>query len=202
MIRNVIAILRGVQPDEVEAIGEVILGEGISILEVPLNSPKPLQSISKLDAAFGSDAKIGAGTVLSRDDVTAVADAGGKIIVSPDCNPDVIEATKRNGMESYPGVASPSECFTALRHGADGLKLFPASLLGIDGFKAVSAVLPSGTDCFAVGGVSPENFTDWLGAGVAGFGIGTAIYTAGDSPETVRVKARAIVQAFDRALEG
>ncbi|WP_270728791.1 2-dehydro-3-deoxy-6-phosphogalactonate aldolase [Shimia sp. Alg240-R146] len=201
MIRNVIAILRGVKPDEVEAIGEVILAEGISILEVPLNSPDPLLSVSKLAAAFGADAKIGAGTVLTRDDVTAVADAGGKIIVSPDCNPDVIEATKSNSMESYPGVATPSECFTALRHGADGLKLFPSSLLGVDGFKAVSAVLPSGTDCYAVGGVNAENFADWLGAGVAGFGIGTAIYKAGDSAESVRAKARTIVQAFDRAME-
>lgn len=201
MVRNIIAILRGVQPDEVEAIGESILAEGISILEVPLNSPNPLQSISKLATAFGADARIGAGTVLSRHDVTAVAEAGGKIIVSPDCNPEVIEATKSNGMESYPGVATPTECFTALRHGADGLKLFPSSLLGIDGFKAVSTILPAGTSCYAVGGAYPENFADWLGAGVAGFGIGTAIYKAGDSVETVRTKAREIVRAFDRALE-
>ncbi|WP_327795647.1 2-dehydro-3-deoxy-6-phosphogalactonate aldolase [Harenicola maris] len=183
MARNVIAILRGVQPDEVEAVGEAILAEGISILEVPLNSPDPLRSIAKLAAAFGAEARVGAGTVLSPDDVSDVAKAGGRIVVSPDCNPQVIEATKAMGMASYPGVATPTECFTALRHGADGLKLFPSFLFGVEGFKAVSAVLPEGTSCYAVGGVAPENFAEWINAGVAGFGIGSAIYKAGNSPK-------------------
>ncbi|GLQ36175.1 2-dehydro-3-deoxy-6-phosphogalactonate aldolase [Amylibacter marinus] len=201
MTETIIAILRGVRPEEVEAIGEAILKEGISTIEVPLNSPEALRSISKLVNAFGADAKIGAGTVLSRHDVKAVAEVGGQIIVSPDCNPDVIGETKLAGLESYPGVATMTECFTALRHGADGLKLFPSSVIGIDGFKAFSAVLPTGTQCYAVGGAGPDNFANWIRAGIAGFGIGTAIYAPNDRAEDVQAKARRIVEAYNVALQ-
>lgn len=200
MTRNIIAILRGVKPDEVLAIGEALIDEGITTIEVPLNSPEPLKSIGNLAAKYGDVAEIGAGTVLTPADVAAVADVGGKIIVSPDCNPDVIDATKAAGLASYPGVATPSECFTALRHGADGLKFFPSFLVGVDGYKAISAVLPAGTKSYAVGGAGPDNFDQWLKAGITGFGIGTAIYKPGDTPKIAREKAKAIVSAYDAAI--
>ncbi len=200
MKREIIAILRGVKPDEAVAIGEVLIAEGISTIEVPLNSPDPVASISHLVEAFGDVAKIGAGTVLTKQDVLDVAGVGGQIIVSPDCNTEVIQATKQAGLESYPGIATPTECFAALRHGADGLKFFPSFLVGIAGFKAISAVLPKGTKSYAVGGAGPDNFDQWLKAGITGFGIGTAIYKPGDSADVVRQKAQAIVQAYDASL--
>lgn len=185
---------------EVERIGEVIAEAGISTIEVPLNSPDPLTSISKLARHLGDAVQVGAGTVLTVSSVHDVADAGGQIVVSPDCNPEVIEATKAAGMLSYPGVLTVSECFTALRHGADGLKLFPASLVGPKGLNAMSAVLPKSTECYAVGGVDVDAFAAWIDAGVTGFGIGTGIYKAGDSVATVKRKAQMIVNAYDAAL--
>lgn len=200
MSRNIIAILRGIQPDEAIAICTTLIETGISRIEVPLNSPEPLQSIALMADAFGQDALIGAGTVLSTADVANVARAGGNLIVSPDCNPDVIRASKTAGLLSYPGVLTPSECFTALRHGADGLKLFPSHLVGPDGLKAIRAVLPAGTECYAVGGVGPQNFDAWIGAGVTGFGIGSGIYTPGSSVAEVADRAAQIVAAYDAAL--
>ncbi len=197
MSRAIIAILRGgVIPAEVTAIaGGAILEAGIDRIEVPLNSPEPLGSIARLAAAYGGDrALIGAGTVLTPpEDVAAVVSVGGKLIVSPDCNPpDVIRATKVAGLTSFPGVMTPpTECFTALRAGADGLKFFPpAELIGPAGLKALRAVLPKGVDTFAVGGAGgPENFADWVAAGGAtGFGIGSAVYRPGDSPRRSRPK--------------
>ena len=200
MSRAIIAILRGVQPAEVTDIAAAILDAGIDRIEVPLNSPKPLDSIGALAQAFGTRALIGAGTVLTPEDVAGVAGVGGKLVVSPDCNPAVIEATKAAGMQSFPGVMTPTECFTALRHGADGLKFFPANLVGPAGLKAIRAVLPAGTQTFAVGGAGPDNFRDWIVAGASGFGIGTAIYRPGDSAQTVATKAAAIVAAYDEAV--
>jgi 2-dehydro-3-deoxyphosphogalactonate aldolase len=200
MSRAIIAILRGVTPAEVSGIAGAILDAGIDRIEVPLNSPEPLDSIARLAKAYGDRALIGAGTVLSPEDVTAVARVGGKLIVSPDCNPDVIRATKAVGMQSFPGVMTPTECFAALRAGADGLKFFPAELVGPTGLKAMRAVLPKGTDTFAVGGAGPENFADWVAAGATGFGIGSAIYKPGDSPEVVAAKAAGIVAAYDEAM--
>lgn len=200
MSRNIIAILRGIQPDEAIAICATLIETGISRIEVPLNSPEPLRSIALMADAFGQDALIGAGTVLSTADVANVARAGGNLIVSPDCNPDVIRASKTAGLLSYPGVLTPSECFTALRHGADGLKLFPSHLVGPDGLKAIRAVLPAGTECYAVGGVGPQNFDAWIGAGVTGFGIGSGIYTPGSSVAEVADRAAQIVAAYDAAL--
>ena len=200
MKREIIAILRGIRPEEARSIGEVLIEAGISTIEVPLNSPNPLESISILVDAFGDDVAIGAGTVLSAQDVAKVAHVGGRLIVSPDCNPDVITATKEAGLDSYPGVATPSECFSALRHGADGLKFFPSFLIGIEGYKAISAVLPNGTKSYAVGGAGPDNFQSWLNAGITGFGIGSAIYKPGDSSQTVKTKAQAIVAAYDAAM--
>lgn len=198
MSREIIAILRGVKPDEVLEIGQALVEAGIDRIEVPLNSPEPLRSIGALAAHFSDRATIGAGTVLSAEDVTAVQGVGGTLIVSPDCNPDVIDRTTALGMASYPGVMTPTECFTALRHGADGLKFFPASLIGPKGLAAIRAVLPAGTKTYAVGGAGPENFDEWFAAGVTGFGIGTGVYKPGFTAEQVADKAAAIVAAYDR----
>ena len=201
MPREIIAILRGVRPDEVEAIGEVLIQSGITTIEVPLNSPDPFDSIARLARAYSDVASIGAGTVLSKEDVTRVADAGGTLIVSPDSVPEVITATKAVNLVSYPGVLTPTECFCALHHGADGLKFFPSNLVGPDGLKAVSAVLPAGTKTYAVGGVGPGNFQSWLDAGVTGFGIGSGIYQAGMTADTVRQNASKIVASYDQAVD-
>ena len=200
MSRNIIAILRGVRPDEVESIAASLIAAGITKIEVPLNSPDPLMSVGKLARAYGDDALIGAGTVLSPNDVERVADAGGQLVVSPNTDVAVITATKAAGMASYPGVMTPSECFTAIKAGADGLKLFPASLIGPAGLAALKAVLPHGTETLAVGGAGADNFAEWLQAGANGFGIGTTIYRPGDSADTVAEKARTIVNAFDQAF--
>lgn len=200
MSRNIIAILRGVQPHEAVAICGALIEEGIDRIEVPMNSPAPLKSIEAMAKNFGDDALIGAGTVLTTQAVTDVLSAGGKMIVSPDCNTDVIRATKTAGASSFPGVLTPTECFAALYAGADGLKIFPSFLMGTEGLKAISAVLPKGTDVYAVGGVGPKNFTDWLDAGAAGFGIGTGVYTPGLTADEVRARAVEIVAAYDAAV--
>jgi 2-dehydro-3-deoxyphosphogalactonate aldolase len=200
MSRKIIAILRGIRPDEAVAVGAELIAAGIDIIEVPLNSPDPFESIAALARAFGAQARIGAGTVLSPDDATRVHDAGGRLVVSPDMNPAVIAATKAAGMASYPGVMTPTECFAALRAGADGLKLFPAALIGPAGLKALRAVLPPACEVFAVGGAGPANFPDWIAAGASGFGIGTALYAPGLSPAEVRARADAIIAAYEEAL--
>ncbi|SFR40542.1 2-dehydro-3-deoxy-6-phosphogalactonate aldolase [Litoreibacter janthinus] len=201
MSRNIIAILRGVQPDEAEAICDVLIQAGIDRIEVPLNSPDPLESIRRMAAAFGQNALIGAGTVLSLEDVKNVAASGGRMIVSPDANTEVIIASKAAGLASYPGVLTPTECFAALRAGADGLKIFPSFLMGPEGLKAISAVLPAETDTYAVGGVGPKNFAEWIAAGAAGFGIGTGIYKPGFSASDVAARATEIVAAYDEATK-
>ena len=200
MNRKIIAILRGVTPDEALGLTEVLIAEGIDRIEVPLNSPEPFTSIAAMVKAFGQTALIGAGTVLSPDDVHRLAQIGSGMVVSPDCNPRVIVSTKQANMKSYPGVMTPTECFTALRNGADGLKLFPGSLIGPEGLKAIKAVLPAGTETYAVGGAGPDNFADWAAAGVDGFGIGTAIYKPGFTAEDVRARARDIVSAYDEVM--
>ena len=197
MNRPIIAILRGVKPAEAVAIAGVILAAGIDKIEVPLNSPSPLESISAIVKAYGDRALIGAGTVLTIAQVRQVRAAGGKLVVSPNCDPAVIAATIAAGMQSWPGIFTPSEAFTALQAGATGLKLFPGDMASPKGLKAMRAILPIGTQVYAVGGAGPENFVEWIAASADGFGLGSAIYKPGDTPETVAAKAQAIVAAFD-----
>ena len=197
MSRPIIAILRGVQPAEAVAVSGVILAAGIDKIEVPLNSPSPLESISAIAEAYGNRALIGAGTVLTAVQVQQVKAAGGQLVVSPNCDPAVIAATIAAGMQSWPGIFTTSEAFTALQAGATGLKLFPSDVAGPKGLKAMRAILPVGTQVYAVGGAGPENFAEWVAASADGFGLGSAIYKPGDTPERVATKAQAIVAAFD-----
>jgi len=199
MTLPLIAILRGITPPEATAIGGALVDAGITTIEVPLNSPQALTSIARLATELGPKALIGAGTVLSVSQVDAVADAGGQIIVSPDCKPAVIAQTKTRGLASWPGIFTPTEAFAALEAGADGLKLFPGAMAGPAGLKALRAVLPQGTLVYAVGGAGPENFGAWIAASADGFGLGTALYTPGLSAEEVATRARVIVTAYKAA---
>ena len=200
MSREIIAILRGITPPEAVGIAKTLVEAGIDRIEVPLNSPDPFDSIARMLDAVGDKAQIGAGTVLDVQAVERLAQMKAHMVVSPDTNASVIVATKQAGMMSFPGIMTPSECFAALQAGADGLKLFPASLLGIGGLKAIGAVLPKGTKTYAVGGVGPEDFSDWLAAGVTGFGIGSALYKPGMSAQEVGSRALKMVTAYDKAL--
>ena len=178
---------------------EALIGAGITAIEVPLNSPEPLESIARMAGAFGDRALIGAGTVLSSPEVWAVAEAGGRMVVSPNTDAEVIAATREAGLLSYPGVLTPTECFAALKAGATGLKIFPSFLVGTGGLRALRAVLPPATQVFAVGGAGPADFADWIAAGADGFGIGSALYAPGRSVADTAARARAIVAAYDAA---
>ena len=197
MSRPLIAILRGIDPDEAVAVAETLLEAGIDRIEVPLNSPSPFVSIERMVAACGESALIGAGTVLTAEDVGRVKEAGGALVVSPNCDEDVIRATKASKMQSFPGVLSPSECFAALKYGADGLKVFPAFQMGTEGLIALRAVLPAETQVYMVGGVGPENFGDWLRAGANGFGLGSSLYKPGMALSEIAAKAKATVTAWE-----
>ncbi len=197
MSRELIAILRGITPPEAAPMAEGLISAGFDKIEVPLNSPDPFDSIRAMLQVAGPHATIGAGTVLAPEEVLQLQDIGAQMIVSPDMNPRVIVAAKQAGLLSYPGIMTPSEAFAALRNGADGLKLFPASLIGPAGLKAIRAVLPEGTKTYAVGGAGPDNFAEWFAAGVTGFGIGTALFTPGRTLDDVLARARDVVAAYD-----
>jgi 2-dehydro-3-deoxyphosphogalactonate aldolase len=193
-----IAIIRGVTPGEAEAIGDAIHGAGIRIIEVPLNSPDPLKSIEALARRFGDDVLVGAGTVLDPADVARVSDAGGRIIVSPDSNLEVISAAAAAGLVSCPGYFTPSEAFAALRAGAHGLKLFPAEAASPSVMKAQRAVLPKDVPLIVVGGIKPDNMQPWIDAGADGFGLGSGLYKPGQSAEDTAERARAYVAGLGR----
>jgi len=191
-----VAILRGVRPDEVEGIGDALLDAGFAIIEVPLNSPDPIESIRRLVARCGDRALVGAGTVLDPADCARIAAAGGRLVVTPHADPDVVRAAKAAGMLAVPGFMTPAEAFALLRAGADGLKLFPAEAASPAVVKALLAVLPAGTAILPVGGIEAGNMAPWRAAGAAGFGIGSAIYKPGDSAATVAAKARRLMEAL------
>ena len=191
-----IAIIRGVTPDEALDIGGALIDGGIRIIEVPLNSPEPLKSIEKLASALGERASIGAGTVLKPQQVHYVRNAGGQLIVSPNMNPAVIRATDEAGMVSCPGIFTPTEAFTALDVGAHTLKLFPAEAATPKVVKAMRAVLPRDVPLVVVGGVGPDSIPAWLEAGANGFGLGSGLYRPGQSAADTLTKARAYAAAM------
>jgi len=187
------AILRGVTPDEVDAIGDALVEAGITIIEVPLNSPSPFESIERLAARHGTHALIGAGTVLEASDVARVTDAGGRLMVAPNFDADVVRAATAAGLAALPGVMTPSEGFAALKAGADGLKLFPAEIIPPAVFRAWRAVFPAETLLLAVGGVGVDSIAAYRAAGASGYGIGSALYKPGRSAADTGKLARALV---------
>jgi 2-dehydro-3-deoxyphosphogalactonate aldolase len=191
-----IAILRGVQPHEVTAIAAALDAAGIAIVEVPLNSPDPLTSIATLARNFGARLLIGAGTVMTEAQVAAIAQAGGKLIVTPHADPVLTRAAKKHGLIAVPGFFTPTEAFAMLAAGADALKLFPAEAASPAVLRALRAVLPAGTAVLPVGGIDAGNIPAWRVAGAAGFGIGSAIYKPGDTAARVAAKARALLAAL------
>ena len=198
----VVAILRGVRPEQVVAIGEALYKAGIGIIEVPLNSPEPMESIKSLADALGDRCVIGAGTVLTEADAEGVAAAGGQIAVSPNTDPAVITRSLALGMVPMPGWATVTEALIAYQAGARYLKLFPAATYGPEHVKGARAVLPTDCKVLAVGGVGANSAAAWLSAGVDGFGIGSELYKPGDSAEQVHQRAVAVVAAFKTAREG
>ncbi len=191
-----VAILRGVAPEEVEAIGDALVEAGIGVVEVPLNSPRPLDSIARLARRHGTRALIGAGTVMSPAAVAEVAAAGGRLIVTPHAAPDIVRAAKGLGLQAAPGFFTPAEAFSLLDAGADALKLFPAEGGSPAMLKALLAVLPGGTKVLPVGGMEAGTLLPWRNAGAAGFGIGSAIFRPGDTAADVAAKARRLVDAL------
>lgn len=198
-LAGVVAILRGVTPGEVLAIGAALQAGGIRVIEVPLNSPEPFESIARLAKAFGDELLIGAGTVLAPDDVDRVASAGGRLVLAPNADAAVIGRCKALGLVSMPGVATPGEGFQALAAGADALKLFPAEMLGPPVLKAWRAVFPQTVPMFAVGGIGEHNIAAFKAAGAAGVGTGSSLYSPGTPPEAITPRARALVERWASA---
>lgn len=195
--RQIIAILRGITPPEAINVCRTLVAAGITLIEVPFNSPEPLKSIAAAAQALAGEAEIGCGTALGVEDVEATAAAGGRFVVSPDTNEDVIRRTCALGLASYPGVFTPTDAFRAIRAGATGLKFFPAEVLGPKGIRAMKAVLPKDLPLFAVGGANPDNFREYFAAGCAGFGLGSYIFKPGMDLGEIDRRARAAVAAYD-----
>ena len=191
----IVAILRGVKPDEIDAIGDALVEAGVTVIEVPLNSPQPFASIERLAERHGARALVGAGTVLEAADVARVKEAGGELVVAPNFDADVVRAARAAGLASLPGVMTPSEGFAALKAGADGLKLFPAEIIPPAVFKAWRAVFAPDTLLLAVGGVGVDNVRSYAEAGASGYGIGSALYKPGRPAAEIRKLARALVAA-------
>jgi 2-dehydro-3-deoxyphosphogalactonate aldolase len=192
----VVAILRGVKPEEAVSIGTALVSAGVSLIEVPLNSPQPFDSIARLVNALGSRATIGAGTVLDCAEVAELARIGAQLVVSPNCDPAVIAASLATGMTPMPGVMTPSEAFSAIKAGATRLKLFPAGSISPAHCRALREVLPPGTGVWAVGGIDAGNLGSWFDAGCEGIGLGGSLYRPGDTPDEVRTKAEKIIAAL------
>lgn len=191
-----VAILRGVRPEEVEAVGEALVDAGVAILEVPLNSPEPIESVRRLAARLGDRALVGAGTIRREAEVAAVAEAGGRLLVTPHADPALVRAAKARGMVAMPGFLTPAEAFGLLDAGADALKLFPAEAGGPPMLKALRAVLPAGTPLIPVGGVDSASLPAWRAAGANGYGCGSSLYKPGDMPDEVAAKARTLIAAL------
>ncbi len=200
-IMPIVAILRGLKPDEAVPIGEALVREGIHILEVPLNSPDPLASIGALAKALAGRAIVGAGTVLDAGSVDAVADVGGEIVVSPNTDAAVIRRTRERGLVSLPGSFTPTEAFAALAAGAHAIKLFPGELVTPQSARGLAAVLPRSTRILVVGGVSPDTMKDWRDAPVQGFGIGSSLFKPGVTPDEIAGRAQTLAAAV-RQLAG
>jgi len=194
-----IAVLRGIEPTEALDIGGVLIDAGFTILEVTMNSPEPYKSIETLAAEFGDRALIGAGTVTSLEQVAAIYDAGGRLVISPHMDVAIIQETIARGLVSLPGVLSPTEAFAALAAGADGLKFFPAEAISPSAIKAVRAVLPKAARIFVIGGVSAANMHAYLSAGADGFGVGSSLFKPGRALDTIRSNAIRLVDAFKKA---
>ena len=200
MKRSLVAILRGIKPEETEAIVGVLIEAGMTAIEIPLNSPDPFRSIGLAVKQAPAGVLIGAGTVLTAGDVDRLHDAGGKLMVSPNVDPDVLARAHQHGMVTLPGVFSPTEALLAARSGASGLKFFPAGVLGASGIAAIRAVLPAGVMIAAVGGVSDQNFAEYIKGGVTAFGLGSSLYKPGMSAADVADRAKVTIVAYDRAI--
>ncbi|MBR0965846.1 2-dehydro-3-deoxy-6-phosphogalactonate aldolase [Bradyrhizobium diazoefficiens] len=200
MKRPLVAILRGIKPDETEAIVGVLIAAGLTAIEIPLNSPDPFRSIAGAARLAPSSVLIGAGTVLTTADVDRLHEAGGTLMVSPNIDTEVLARAHQHGMVTLPGVFSPTEALLAARSGASGLKFFPASVLGASGIAAIRAVLPAGVLIAAVGGVSDQNFAEYIAGGVTAFGLGSSLYKPGMSAADVAVRAKVTIAAYDRAI--
>jgi 2-dehydro-3-deoxyphosphogalactonate aldolase len=191
-----VAILRGIRPDEAEPICQTLVDAGLRVIEVPLNSPDPFDSIARLARRFGNHALIGAGTVMTRADLDRVAQAGGRLMVTPHAAPDLVRAAKAHGIQAAPGFFTPAEAFAVLDAGADAIKLFPAEAASPAVLKSLRAVLPSGAMVLPVGGMDAASLPAWRAAGAAGFGIGSALYKPGDTADTVAGKAAVLLRAL------
>jgi 2-dehydro-3-deoxyphosphogalactonate aldolase len=195
--RPLIAILRGLEPERAPAVAHALVDAGISLIEVPLNSPNPLSSIEAIIAAVGDAALVGAGTVLDTGAVRSLAGIGARLVVAPNCNLPVIEAAVASSMIALPGVLTPTEMFAAIAAGAHGLKLFPAELVPPAAVKAVRAVLPPGLPLFMVGGINADTMAAYRAAGATGFGLGSSLFTPGKPLADIAAAAKAVVAAWD-----